>query len=200
MRGDLAPRRALVGARPQLAVARPERDPDRVEAVDRHRLAEDAEVGVLLGQPGGEPLPGRPPVAGPPDRGGGVEHEPPALGRRERDHPGRGRVARVGDHREAEVRREAARDLRPRRAAVVGAVDAAVVLLVERLGLAGRRHELVDALAELRRRPGDEVGADAAVPRLPRRPAVARLERPDGRDPDPHPPRVGRVRARSCGG
>ena len=54
-----------------------------------------------------------------------------------------------------------------RRAAVVGAVDAAVVLLVERLGLAGRRDELVDALAELGRRAGHEVGADAAVARRP---------------------------------
>ena len=79
-------------------------------------------------------------------------------------------------------------------AAVVGAVDAAVVLLVERVRLAGRHGELVDAL------PGDrdtglgyELGADADVARLPRRAAVARLEHADRGDPDPGPRRVGRV-------
>ena len=78
-------------------------------------------------------------------------------------------------------------------AAVVGPVDAAVVLLVERLGLARGRDELVDALAELRGRAGHEVGPDAAVARLPRRSAVAGLEGPDGGDADPHPLRVGGV-------
>ena len=78
-------------------------------------------------------------------------------------------------------------------AAVVGAVDAAVVLLVERLRLAGRRDQLVDALAELRGRARHEVGPDAPVARLPGRAAVARLEGPDGGDADPHPPRVGGV-------
>ena len=70
----------------------------------------------------------------------------------------------------------------------------AVVLLVERLGLAGRHRELVDALAGLRVRVRAEVGADALVARLPGRAAVARLEHADRRDPDPRPLRVGRVR------
>ena len=89
----------------------------------------------------------------------------------------------------------AAGDLLPGRRAVVGAVDAVVVALVERLGLAGGHRELVDALAGL-----GEVGPSglnsARTPTLRAShdvAAVARLEDADGRDPDPRPVRVGRV-------
>ena len=99
----------------------------------------------------------------------------------------------MGDHREAELAGQSRGQVVPRPAAVVRAVLAAVVLLVEPLGRPGGHHQLVDALAGLRRRAGHEVGPDALVARLPGRPAVGRLERPDGRDRDPHPIRVGRV-------
>ena len=52
------------------------------------------------------------------------------------------------DQREAELAGQAVRgQLRSRSPAVEGPVDAAVVLLVERLGFAGSGGELVDALA-----------------------------------------------------
>ena len=49
--GDHPPRRALVRAVPQLAGARPEGDPDRVERVAGHRLAQDRQVRVVRRQP-----------------------------------------------------------------------------------------------------------------------------------------------------
>ena len=52
-------------------------------------------------------------------------------------------------------------------AAVVGPVDAAVVLLVERVRLAGGHRELVDALPGDRVRIGHEAGPDPDVARLP---------------------------------
>ena len=80
----------------------------------------------------------------------GVGHEAALVGAVERDGPDRRRVARMGDQREAELARQPAADrsvqvapARPR------PIHAAVVLLVERLGLARRRRELVDALAGL---------------------------------------------------
>ena len=76
-------------------------------------------------------------------------------------------------------------------AAVGRAVLAAVVLLVEPLRIAGGHHELVDALPGDRQRVRHEIGPDAGVARLPGQAAVTGLERPDRRDRDPHPVRVG---------
>ena len=103
-------------------------------------------------------------------------------------------IARVGDHREAELAREARGDVLPGQPTVGRAVLAAVVLLVEPLGLARGHDQLVDALAGDRVGIRHEVGPDAAVARLPARAAVAGLERADRRDRHPHPVSVGRVR------
>ena len=64
-------------------------------------------------------------------------------------------------------------------AAIVRAVDAAVVLLPEPLGLRRVREQLVDALADLRVLLGHEVGSDVLVDR---RPGLAR-RRPSGTSP-----------------
>src|SRR3972149_4053301 len=109
------------------------------------------------------------------------------LGRGERDRPDRPGVAGMGGHREAEVGWQPGADLLPLAAAVGRAVDAAVGLLVEVLAAGGGHDQLVDALAELGVAVlGVELGPDALVARLPCRPTVPRLERADGRDPDPH--------------
>src|SRR5205085_1225093 len=81
-------------------------------------------------------------------------------------------VVRVRGRGEAEVAGQALRDLRPRLAAVVGAVRADVVLLVHPLRIL-RAGELVhaetDVVVVLRRRP---VAPEALIARLPRRAAV----------------------------
>ena len=107
---------AFVAAVPQLARARPERDADRIERVAGHRLAEDRHEGVARREPVVVAGPRRAAVAGPPDGGVAVGHVAPILGRAERDHPAGRRVARVGHEREAEVGRQGAGDLLPRRA------------------------------------------------------------------------------------
>ena len=78
---------------------------------------------------------------------------------------------------EAEVARQALRDLAPRLAGVVGAMHPDVVLLVHALRV-GRADELVHAEADLFVL-GRPVAAQPAVPRRPRRTAVLGLERAD---------------------
>ncbi len=96
-------RRALVAALPQLTGLRPERDADRVERVAGHRLAQDAQVGVLLRQAIAVALPGVAAIGRPPDGGRGVRHVASPVVAVERDDPPRLRVAGMGDEREAEL-------------------------------------------------------------------------------------------------
>ena len=193
-RDDRVPALAAVGAPEELSGARPEVDPDRVELVAGHRLAEHRRGGRRCwGSPAAPRIQWSPASWVRQTAALPVGHEPALLGRGQRDHPGRQRVARVGDHREAELARQAGRDVLPGQPAVRRAVLAAVVLLVEPLRVAGGHDQLVDALAGLRVWIRHEVGPDAVVARLPGRPAVARLERADRRDRHPHPVRVGRV-------
>ena len=97
----------------------------------------------------------------------------------------------MGDQREAEVARQPVRaEVSPGEAAVGGAVHPAMVLLVERLGLAGGHRELVNALARDGIPIRVEVRPHTGVARLPGRAAVARLEYAHGRDADPRPGRV----------
>ena len=146
-------------------------------------------------QPIGVALPGVAAVLGLPHRSGRLRHEPSAVRAVERDDPERLRVARMGDQREPEVARQpVGAQVRPGETAVGRAVHPAVVLLVERLGLVGGHRELVDALAGDRIPVGVEVRANTAVARLPGCAAVTRLEHADGRDPDPCPRRIRRVR------
>ena len=81
-------------------------------------------------------------------------------------------------------------------AGVVGAVDAAVVLQVEPVGLAGMAGDLVHALAELGVVPvaRHELRLDALVGGLPGGPAVASAVDATGRDRRDHRQRVARVR------
>ena len=71
-----------------------------------------------------------------------VRHVAALIGQAERDDPAGIGVARVGDHGEPEVGRQALADLLPGLRAVVGAIDPIVVPLVERVGLAGGHREL----------------------------------------------------------
>ena len=87
--------------------------------------------------------------------------------------------------REAEVGGQLARDLGPPAAAVVGAVDAAVVLLVKAVGVVGVQMHLVNALAELGRVAGVEVGAYALVAQIPCLAAIGGFESANRRDADP---------------
>src|SRR5215210_1635639 len=54
--------------------------------------------------------------------------------------------------------------------------------------------QLVHALAEIRRRAGNEIGSHAVIPRIPGFAAVLCLERAHGGSGDPEAPVVGRVR------
>src|SRR4051794_17664894 len=129
----LDPLVALVGRDEDRAALRAQVDPGRVEAVEAHALAHDRGPG-LLRQAAAEELPRVAPVAR------AVETEPavggdavlgPDLG----DHVGRVRVVRIERERKAEPGRQAvAVQPLPGVATIVGAVDAAVVLLPEPLG------------------------------------------------------------------
>ena len=96
------------------------------------------------------------------------------------------RVRRCG---EAEVARQALGHLRPRAPAVVAAVHAAVVLLVQAVTVGGRHHELVHAVADLGvlDRP---VGAQAPVARRPGRAVVRGLEDAEPLHDDPEAGRI----------
>src|SRR2546430_12929872 len=174
--GDLAPCLSLVGACEHLAGARAEVDARDVVLVDRHALAQNPEVRVLLRQPLPHVLPARAAVARAPDGRLAVVHDAavPAV---DRDDVERLAVVRVRRRGEAEVAGQPLGDLVPRLAGVVGAVHADVVLLVHALRV-GRADELVDAEADVLV-VGGPAAAQAAVPRGPRRAAVLGLEGAD---------------------
>ena len=160
-----------------------------------HRLAEHADVGILLGQAVVAADPAVPAVVAFATRRLAVGHQPALLGLRSAgsSRPSAGRA----DGRPSgkpNCDRQAGRDLLPLAAAVGRAVYAAMVLLVEQLAAVRRPSRACGRTGRsLGRGPGIEVGADALVARLPGRATVARLERPDGGDADPHPIRVGGV-------
>ena len=97
------------------------------------------------------------------------------------------RIVRVDLEREAELRWQAGRQVDPLPSTIVGAVHAAMVLLIERVGRRRIELQLVDAVPELGRGAGNEVGANALVARGPGQSAIDRLERAGGRDRDPQP-------------
>src|SRR5690606_17413823 len=96
-------------------------------------------------------------------------------------------IARMNRRGEAEAGREAGLDALPAATAVITAVHAAVVLLIEPVRHSRRRHEAVHALPELRITLvlRIEVGARAAVTRLPGLASVGSVE--DARRRDRHP-------------
>ena len=165
----------------------------RVGAVGREPVAQDGEVGLLLRQPVRQRLPRSAGVGRPPDRelavGRAAVHV--AL---EREEVGGVGLGRVGDDGEAEVHPGDARHRRPLLAAVVAAIDAAVVLEVQPLRVGGVAGDLVHALAELgRRRVGQERNGDAGVARLPRLAAVVAAIDAGRRDGDEDAGRVVRM-------
>src|SRR4051794_16839030 len=101
--GDPAPALALVRRAIQLPGARAEVDPGRIAAIDGQRLAEDADIGGLLGQPVRLPLPAVAAVARPPCRERAVRRDPALLRVAERDDPCGRVVAWVRAHHEPEL-------------------------------------------------------------------------------------------------
>ncbi len=130
-----------------------------------------------------EPTPARAGVLRAPDGCAAVGHRAP-VARIERDHVEAVAIVGMRGGREAELGRQAVRDLVPRLPRVVAAVHADVVLLVEAVVVARRHHELVHAVADLGvvERP---VGAQPAVARRPGRAVVRRLEDPEALDHGP---------------
>src|SRR5262245_62525696 len=102
--GDPLPGPALVARPVQLARARPEIHACGIAPVDRHRLAQHADVGVLLGQAARLALPGVAAIVRAPDRERPARCGAALLGMAEREHPRRRGVARMRAHDEAELR------------------------------------------------------------------------------------------------
>src|SRR6266550_6724978 len=191
--GEAGPALALVGRAIQLARARPEEDPNRIEPIDRQRLAVHTDECVLLREAVAVALPAVGPIACPPDSERSARSKSAFLGMAERDHPAGVRVSRVCPEHEPELGAQALADVLPALRAVGRSEHAAMVLLVEAVGLARRHCELVDALPRLGVRIRREAGQHAAVARLPGRAAVLGGERPDSADRHPHLLGVGGV-------
>src|SRR4051812_23151183 len=109
---DLAPGLALVRAREDLPGARAEVDAGTVVLVDRHPLAQDAEVGILLRQSLAHVLPARASVTRAPDGRLAVVHDA-AVAAVDRDDVEGLAIVRVCGGREPEVARQALGDLVP---------------------------------------------------------------------------------------
>ena len=107
-------------------------------------MAQDGEIGVLLGQPLRERGPARPAVgrledARPPAGGDAV-----GLGG-QRDDEGAVGIGRIDGEREGEVPRQSGGDVGPALSGVVGAIDAAVKLQEQPLGVGRRALDRMDA-------------------------------------------------------
>ena len=90
----------------------------------------------------------------------------------------------MGGHCEAEVRRDAVRDVAPRIAGVVTAIETPVILQEQAIGIGRMTHDLVHALAELRMLVRQEVRAHAMIAGAPRPAAVVAAIDAAGRDRD----------------
>ena len=205
MARDLRPGLSLVKARDDRAAVRAEVDAGRVARVTGHSLAQHGEEACRLRQSLAHGLPAPSAVAGAPDRRGGVRREAAGAVAVERQRPDRVRVARVHPDREAEGRGQPLGDVVPAPAAVGGAPDAVMVLLVEEVAGARRAHHVVHAmpgLAVARRGrvvvPVAGPGVREPVAALPGRAAVLGGEDTRGRDADPELVGVRRVRDDVC--
>src|SRR5207248_5515302 len=169
--------------------------------VEGHALAHDREP-RRLGEAVLLQLPARPAVTGAVDAEPAVAGDA-VLGALLWDDPGDVRVGRVERDREAEPARQAVPlEPLPRVAVVVGAVDAAMVLLPQPAGTARVGEQLVHALAHVRERVvREEVGGDALVDRRPALAAVVAPEGARGRDRgvDPVVRELDRVAAEAAG-
>jgi len=126
----------VIRTRVHLAGARAEVVAGRVVPVARHSVAQDAEVRVLLREAVRETLPARARVLRPPHRRLTVGHRA-AMARIERDDMEGVAVVGMGCSGKPELRRQPFGDLRPRRAGIVRAMHADVVLLVHPLRIGG---------------------------------------------------------------
>ena len=140
---------ALVAACIDRAVARAEIDAGGIERIGCQGLTHHTEICAGLRQPRTTVSPMRPAIARAPD-GHACVWRIAALGVTvERQEEQRVGVTGMGDNRKAKARRETVLDAAPGRAAVVAAVHAAMVLLVEAVGTARRERQVMHALAEL---------------------------------------------------
>src|SRR5829696_5813419 len=148
MLGEEPPRATVIDRRVHLARTGADVQAGRVVTVGGEPVAQHGEVGVMLWEPSGERLPRLAGVRRPP-------HDAAPVGRAavlvalEWEQVGGRWPGRVGHDRKPEVHTGDPRHRGPRLAAVVAAVDAAVVLKVEALGVTGVARHLVNTLAEL---------------------------------------------------
>ena len=155
-------------------IARVEQRPSRsskvnasgITIVGGHGFTKNCDVGVGLREAPGEQLPGTAAIAA----SGYTEfslRDKTLFGRIDRDGEQRLLFGGGDGEREAEARGQTFRDVCPFFGVEIGAVDAAVVLLVKRVGIARMSFQLVDALADFRKFDGRKIREDVAVERRP---------------------------------
>ena len=149
-----------------MAARRPQVQPDRSERVAGQPFAQDRHVRVRLRQAGLERLPRRPRIARPVDAQAAGHGRPHVAGFLRHDIGDVG-VRRVHGECVPEAARQPRADVDPVLAAIIAAVHAAVVLLIETVRSRRMQQEPVHALAGFRVRVGKEVGPHSAVDRLP---------------------------------
>src|SRR5579859_3493028 len=182
---DQLPRVASVAAGEDLAGVRADIDAARVERVAGHAVAQHAQRDAGAGrQAVSERLPALAAVARAID-GEVVAEVVPVLG----FHDGKDRVGVLAINRdgEAELGRQIVLDVRPFVAAVEGLVDAAVVLLIQHVGIGRVLQHAMQALAEVGIYVRLEAGARALVGEGPRLAAVLGAITARRRDAHPHP-------------
>src|SRR5262245_44802267 len=176
--GDAVPFLAFVCARPDLTAGRAEINSDRIAHVSGHRLSKDGEPRLVWGQSFVQPLPGLSAVAG--DVCGGLTSgrgARPNLRPVHRENPDCVGIARVQDHRKADVAdrfrhllayANPARILTARaRRATIHPVNAAMVLLIEDVRIERMHPHAMRIVAVFRVRDGDKIGRAPRVEWLP---------------------------------
>src|SRR6185369_9846969 len=145
--GEGFPLLAFVAAHPQFAAGRAEIEADRVVAVGSHRLALHRPPRLAGGQAGVEAMPGFAAVVRRVDRRlAAWAGARPDAGAVHREDPGGVGVARMHDERETDVadrRRHVLADALPAVGRPVEAVNAAMVLLVQAVGMAWAKADAV---------------------------------------------------------
>src|SRR5262245_13553604 len=167
--GDAVPFLAFVCASPDLATGRAEIDSDGIARVCGHRLSKDGKPRLFGWQPFVQPLPGLSAVAS--DVCGGLASGSgarPNLSPVHRKNPDGFGIARVQDHRKADVAdrfRHLLADANPARILTAGGrratihpVNAAMVLLIEDVGIERMQPHAMRVVAVFGVRDGDKIG------------------------------------------
>src|ERR1035437_6295053 len=154
-------------------------------AIGRHRFAQHQQVRIALRQPARQqgPVPASVPAARHAELG--LRHAA-VFGPFDRYREHGVRFAGRDRQSETEARRQPLGNIRPLLGGEFRLVNSAVVLLVQRLGIAGMRQQFVHALAHLRELHRLEIGAHSRVERFPRGAAIHRPERARRRDGGDH--------------